>query len=872
MKGKDDTLRSGIWGAISKEKEVKLGAKWRVIGAVLVLTILVFGAVSAWGQPNPTFVTRDKTGNPATNISIGWERNPGIGAQSGTDAIHVTTTAATTDYAMVGVATNFVLSASTAISYWGYTVADSDVMAPDEIWLEFTNGDVICNTHPGGTPGEWVEWTLSGSSNWYIPSLTPSSINIADYYGKTVTRIFLGAGSPTSAGVTVDVYLDNLSSNGTTLLDDDTGTIEVLCGTFCGYTGCTGIQVGIDAALTGDSINVAAGTYDEQVVIEKNLTLQGAGDTTILQPTQATVTDDFQLFHRRIPGHTSGDGKTAAIIVVNDVNGADSVTIKNIKIDALNVGTTTSTATKFVEMLCTGSNATIDGVTFYGNLDWPDDALYLTPWDQTAVTVEVKNCDFSRFWFNAITANFTGLTANIHHNTITGRGENTDTAGNGIQYGWGCTGTASYNTISDLAYISETVWVDAGIMFWSTDGTASHNTIIDCQTGILVQAREAGTFTVTVENNTISAPGLTAAVPDIEGINVSANENNPSITATIQGNDLSGGGLGDGIGIGLSEGGDSPDVTATISNNEISGWKKGIWLGGSTGTVTITGNTITNNNSTASGIHVLAGVDVSDTEAHFNNIEGNTGHGVYNGGTGTLNATDNWWGDASGPSGEGSGTGDAVSTNVDFDPWTGMSTETVVFDADVGQGETVENAAAGTSVHIDSGTGLTDVTIAQYTSPPDVPSFGAGATYVDVQLSNPSGVQELTITFEGMAAGTVIYFYLPGTGWIACSHQTQVGGTITVTVTDSTVPTLAQLTGTIFAEGTALGNVNGDGVIDVLDVRLCLQIATGFIEGTGAQRASADVDGDGDVDLTDAQILAEYIIGIRTALPGGGSV
>ena len=66
----------------------------------------------------------------------------------------------------------------------------------------------------------------------------------------------------------------------------------------------------------------------------------------------------------------------------------------------------------------------------------------------------------------------------------------------------------------------------------------------------------------------------------------------------------------------------------------------------------------------------------------------------------------------------------------------------------------------------------------------------------------------------------------------------------------------------------AKGNVNGDGTVDILDVRLCLQIALGVIDGTPEQREQADVDSDGDVDLTDAQILAEFIIGIRTSFPG----
>jgi uncharacterized repeat protein (TIGR01451 family) len=234
-----------------------------LVALVLVLSLgiaalPIIGTVEAWCETNPTFITKTNTGDPATNIGIEWSTTQ---AHSGSHSVHVFTTAATTDYAMVGVVTDFVLTASTNISYWGYTVASSNVKAPDEIWLEFENGEVICSTCSSGTEGAWIQWILSGSSNWYIPSSSPTPIVIGDYYNKTVTKIFLGAGSPTSTGVTVDVYLDNFIVDGTTLLDDDTGEIDVLCGTFCGYTGDTGIQVAINAALPGDIINVAAGTY-----------------------------------------------------------------------------------------------------------------------------------------------------------------------------------------------------------------------------------------------------------------------------------------------------------------------------------------------------------------------------------------------------------------------------------------------------------------------------------------------------------------------------------------------------------------------------------------------------------------------------------
>jgi nitrous oxidase accessory protein NosD len=58
-------------------------------------------------------------------------------------------------------------------------------------------------------------------------------------------------------------------------------------------------------------------------------------------------------------------------------------------------------------------------------------------------------------------------------------------------------------------------------------------------------------------------------------------------------------------------------------------------------------------------------------KVNYNNIYNNTQYGVcrtYDL-TGVLNAECNWWGDSSGPSGVGPGTGDAVSDSVLFDPW-----------------------------------------------------------------------------------------------------------------------------------------------------------------------------------------------------------
>jgi len=59
------------------------------------------------------------------------------------------------------------------------------------------------------------------------------------------------------------------------------------------------------------------------------------------------------------------------------------------------------------------------------------------------------------------------------------------------------------------------------------------------------------------------------------------------------------------------------------------------------------------------------------------------------------------------------------------------------------------------------------------------------------------------------------------------------------------------------------GDVDGSGVLDVLDVRILLQAALGQITLTQDQAARADVDGDGELTRADVQRLSAHIIGIR---------
>jgi len=70
----------------------------------------------------------------------------------------------------------------------------------------------------------------------------------------------------------------------------------------------------------------------------------------------------------------------------------------------------------------------------------------------------------------------------------------------------------------------------------------------------------------------------------------------------------------------------------------------------------------------------LKAFSATGNEAFYNDIVGNVRAGLANGAAATWDARFNWWGNATGPSGDGPGTGDVLSyedqgTNVTFDPW-----------------------------------------------------------------------------------------------------------------------------------------------------------------------------------------------------------
>ena len=540
----------------------------------------------------------------------------------------------------------------------------------------------------------------------------------------------------------------------------------------------TTIQSAINAASDGDTIKVAAGTYDEQVVINKSLTLEGAGgDLTKIKPSQTTASG-FQLFSRVFGGHNN----TAPIVCATTP--ATSVTIKNLYVDGSSVTSLPSGADKFAGILFCGTGGIINAVAVSGISIAEGNAIYLTPLDQT-VNVEVTNCLISGYLKNGITANTSGLTANIHDNIVIGMGPTSVIVQNGIQIGFGATGAISNNDVRGH------VWTGTygGTNDPATDPKA------DGATGILLY--HPGSASIEIANNTLEANQFGIWTVGATSINIHDN----SIT-------------------GLSHTGNAYPAGITVWSADQG--SAGYGYGEVGTTATINENALTTHDYGILVRDYAAGGVSPNVSAHFNNIVGNETYGIYNGSTGPVDATNNWWGNASGPSRDGVVAGDKVSANVLFAPWlnaqypegqgvapwvppgASLDPGSVVVETLADSGGSIPESPTGGAITVTGGTAGATLVAAQYTSNPAGPHGLQAQGYYDVYLSSTTGVSSVTIQFSPALPNTIVYYWNETEGeWLPCEPQEYIDGAVKVTISSGTTPGLSYLTGGPFMSATS---------------------------------------------------------------------
>jgi len=157
-----------------------------------------------------------------------------------------------------------------------------------------------------------------------------------------------------------------------------------------------------------------------------------------------------------------------------------------------------------------------------------------------------------------------------------------------------------------------------------------------------------------------------------------------------------------------------------------------------------------------------AGIDINR-----NRIIDNTAYGVVSGSGEVADAEDNWWGDDSGPGGVGPGSGDAVSSNVDFTPWVDNSVATTT-----GTGDASFSADQGNIV------GLTGVV--PLGAPAAGVTFPHGMFNFTICCIPPGGTVTLTVTLPAaVPVGTVWWKYQNG-GWYSLPNLSNNGDAIMV--------------------------------------------------------------------------------------------
>ena len=234
---------------------------------------------------------------------------------------------------------------------------------------------------------------------------------------------------------------------------------------------------------------------------------------------------------------------------------------------------------------------------------------------------------------------------------------------------------------------SVTVGAALGIVVKAGNNTTVNNNIIDTVTtpdpggNGTAQAiyLENGPDNVKILNNGMNnIQSVRSAKGVLIGFNGGAD---PSKNALVQGNSITNINSGTRGAYGVSVANVIGTSGLEIRNNVINnlnggGWAHAVGLEGDTPGVIVANNTISN--LIASGADRIAvwfesNPSFSSGQVNNNNLDVTAisfGMAVQPTLTGTnVNGTCNWWGDASGPSGVGSGTGSQVSPKVTFAPW-----------------------------------------------------------------------------------------------------------------------------------------------------------------------------------------------------------
>jgi hypothetical protein len=474
------------------------------------------------------------------------------------------------------------------------------------------------------------QWTpdVNASANWWGDS-TPAGIAALVSANVDYTP-WLASGTDTS---TDPGFQGDFSS---LWVDDDSP-----------QTSTTGrIQEGVDL-VSGSTINVAAGTYTQTVNIEgkTGLTLDGEDKATvILQPTSTLCTNVS----------TWGCGRTTAFRVVSSTG----ILLQDMTFDFSIIK-----GNNVLGLLLWDSTATVNN-NILKNMSAPDASGFYYEITSYVRAPSYTDATRAQVAFTGNTFIDTGrlgiVTHDFVHTTISGNTfhKDVDDFGYAMEIGSESTAIISNNIIDgyDTPAASDGsnsagIYIENAFTYDNTSVitkpvSVTDNEIYDCQSALYIGNEFDGyagpvdvVVTATGNNFHDNIDGAVVITDEDKEDGSSVNFTGSTNTLTDNGD----------FGYFIYTWGDG-DVTVSLDGETISGNDIGVYLNDYAATP-------------PSGSSY-------DVEIHGSSIAGNTSYGVQNEyADTTIDAELNWWGCPCGPSGEGPGSGDAVSPYVSFSPW-----------------------------------------------------------------------------------------------------------------------------------------------------------------------------------------------------------
>ncbi|HUF10186.1 MAG TPA: IPTL-CTERM sorting domain-containing protein [Rhodothermales bacterium] len=593
-------------------------------------------------------------------------------------------------------------------------------------------------------------------------------------------------------------------------------------------TACLTIEGAIAKASSGDTINVAAGTYSGDVNVNKSLTLLGAqagvnpndgswNDTRTNAANESIIRGAVNLSLRNdivMEGFTIertetneghiliggsipvGVGATSSFNVLNNrfVGTRNTGTIwAGIHTNFLNEATLPGAQfTSHQNRITIGGTASGSGILVNANLPGSDGLGSTTITNTYSASAPGNGFNVNRPGASALISgnrlvNDDIFTFRANHTLITGNtisdAPQAAIANTGGSTNW----TASENTIitpraqaflvgstftadpvNDFTVENNTITVDPSLV------AVGVNTVFTPFQYAYFDMRGNLTGTNSVTDNTLSlnSSPLNPVVVAVYGLRVRGDVGNLSVANnTLAGNGVGGAGdatLPPSSAVFIDTDTVTPGLDFHATGNLLTGW--------------VNGASVFDTVPGAFG-GLAAGATVSLTR---NDLSGNSGFGVQSGPGETVDATCNWWGAADGPGPVGPGSGVLVSTNVDFTPFLSSSNLSGGCTADP---TTSTVSANPTSVVADGATSSTiTVTLRDSAGTPVpgktvtlTPSSGSSVISPASGPSDASGV--VTFTVRNSVAETVTY--------TATDTTDSVTLTQTATVTFTPMPTLA---------------------------------------------------------------------------------